>query len=689
MEDRIRHIKDRNLVVCETFDDFAEVVRNTDFTVEDVVGYVTSLTNNYYWLNIESVWGVIGFTWTPSSLEPLTDEEALQYPNPLYRLEQVTAEGINIPIDDQWLIDHKLSKGTGVFNRTTIHFSHIPAVPDGYRITAITGTTLANINSDITTLYIDKSDWVNLKSINDLVSTSRTIYADLDGSIITNINSLLNTENSKLYLKADLSQLIGVYILSNKGLYTLDMVFAANDYYKDLNIPITDNNTNYIQLSSASYGYLGAAPILQWEGEGPFKLEYWFNIIDYVNIYALGTIQVYSLSKQYYFKNINYNSAGSASFHLTCRRTDMEDTEITIDCTNGVSDVILDYDLTWRSDKQVTWQVSGINMTLKPIVYLGNVTSIGTYNPYLKIENDEWPEFNQSLVNKLNPTLGQQIFKNARLVNITKKCPYTVDARNLDYIDMFHYANVTMPTSFENIKYNNYYDFLPTIIVDTSKVYERVRFESSANKYIVFPLSNVKTKRLNITNVPLFDNSTNINITATEVIAGDALRVYDVTKPVITLKKLSDDVTISSNAELNAFVVGGDINIIDIDATDEELLEGGYIATMVNIINTSTVVHPLVLSKCGNINTSGNYRGQAHYTNFRLIYRSGMDVGYTGYTATELINFVKSLVRTDNEVEYKWLFDDNTYQKLQDNYYQGLTLEQYMISMGYTPGRKL
>ena len=60
---RKRHIDTRNLVVCDTFDEFAEKVGQCDQNVEDIVAYVTSVSRIFYWLNVESVWGVLGFTW--------------------------------------------------------------------------------------------------------------------------------------------------------------------------------------------------------------------------------------------------------------------------------------------------------------------------------------------------------------------------------------------------------------------------------------------------------------------------------------------------------------------------------------------------------------------------------------------------------------------------------------------------
>lgn len=696
MADRIRHINTRNLVVCEIFDDFAAAVNKTNFTVEDVVGYVTSLTNVYYWLNIESIWGAIGFTWTPSSLEPLTDEEALEYPNPLYRLTQVTAGGENIPMDEQWLIDHKLSKGTGVFNRTTIPFSHIPKVPDGHRITAITGTTLASINPDFKTIYIDKSNWVNLATIDEICNRGITIYADLDKSNITSANSIITgNDGNKLYLKADLSKISdGTYLCKAGG------IFAANDYYKDLNIPIGEDSSYSIVLSVGSNGryqspYLNT--VFSWEGTGPFRLEHFFEVKDYNNVYIHsgsrgdvdpgGYINVWSVNGKYNitnFRNYSYEKGLFPRFSDSKAKAD-ENTviDLTIDCTNGISDVRCDYDLADRESKPIN--ANYFTYKMLPIKYEGNVTSIGIYNPYLIIENDEWPEFNQSLVNKLNSDLGQQLFKFARIINAKNKCPYTINASNLEHINIFNYGSITYDSSFEK-DYGVTADILPNITVNENKVYTSARFNFGVSQSSAWTFPIKKLKVISIYDKAdwqsvFFDEGT--MLTATNFngsVYHTYWSVYNSEVPVITLKKLDADTTISSATHFNYKVTGNYANLYVVDATNSELISDEPVDTSIEF-DATEVRHPLVLCNVDLTIESSVIRRQ-HYTNFKLIYRSTVVLTSEDYTNAELQMFANSFVYTDNDERYDVNLPTYIYERMDANH---LNLLHIIVEQGYNP----
>lgn len=711
MADRVRHIKGRNLVVCKTFDDFAEAVANVDFTVEDVVGYVVSLSNCYYWLNIESIWGAIGFTWTGTPI-PLTDEEAILYPNPLYRLEQVTAEGVNIPMDEQWLIEHKLSKGTGVFNRTTIPFTHIPHVPDGHRITAITGNTLANINIANGVLYIDKSNWINLKNIDNICIRNITLYADLDGSDIISANTILGNINAKLYLKADLSNIPANSLITNCGgslefggskIYRL---FAANDYYKDLHIQIGTNVDNSVRLHpTAQYDnqYIKGHPVFQWEGIiEPFKFEKFFDIIDYNNVFCptnTGVIYINCLNQKYHLKNFNNsdddNNQGIYPIlrnHYYSSEINNTAADITIDCTNGISNVRMDYDLGYRG-----FETHKVKML--PIKYIGNVTSIGAYNPCLKVENDEWPEFRQDLINKLNNNLGNYILHNIDIVNATHKCPYTIDCRNLSSVRVLTHMNLSI------LNYQNYdsdtgndraIDIYPSLIVDSTKIYSNFDLRTTNRNFLKIPEVNIQCVHVNAANSSLYFGR-NTHITCTQI---DAVNysVYDASTPYIKLKKLREDVNLNchmaDNYELPIIkyytLSSGYINLYEIDATDEELM-AGIVNTGIGIDKGTNqyfeVRHPLILSNARCFAYEASQKN--HYTNFRLVYRSyfinGFGLSCPKYTNAELIAFAESFVDTGNDEEYKIILSTELYNRMSNLTTHGMTLLQYITSLGYTP----
>ena len=708
MTDRIRHINTRNLVVCETFDDFAETVEKADFTVEDVVGYVTSLANVYYWLNIESIWGAIGFVWS-SPTERLSREEALKYPNPLYRLEQVTAEGENIEMDEEWLYENRTFKGTGIFNATTVPFSHIPKVPDGHRITAINGSMLNNINLQDGVLYIDKSNWANLANIDNLVSRNMTLYADLDDSNIVStthiINNNRNNGSCKLYLKADLSNITADTELVYCYSYSKLSIIAANEYYKDLNIPIGTNIDESVSLQNVqSFGSNGLNPVFQWEGEGPCRLEYFFNIKDYNIVFNglnKGNAFLNSLNGEIYINNYrNLSDTQGLFFCLPYFNSTLipEVYDVTIDCTNGVSDVRIDYDLSRRGEDVSTF-------IMNPIKYIGNVTSIGSYNPCIKVENDEWPEYNQSLVNKLN--IGCNILKSARLVNLTRKCPYTVDCSNLNAIRLLTYSRVTCSNDFVNKLYGKYYDYFPNVIVDENKVYDYITVIPVTTPIFKYPIKKVKAVTIILTRFDavqnyradtFFDEDT--QLTATRFPGNSArelIRLYDCSKPVFILKKLSDTENLSFWEYIAYKEIGDYVNYIAIDATKEEL-KAGFVRTLTKIEGLE-VRHPFIMT-----NTNTDYANATplaqHYTNFRegLVYRSTIAAdaafSYPNYTDQELIEFAECFEDTgDHSVEYAITLRDYIYDRMGgDNssnplMKDGMTLIEYLISLGYKPSR--
>lgn len=723
MADRIRHINTRNLVVCETFDDFAAAVNKTDFTVEDVVGYVTSLTNVYYWLNIESIWGAIGFTWTPSSLERLSREESILYPNPLYRLTQVTAEGENIPMDEEWLYEHRLSKGTGVFNRTTIPFSHIPKVPDGHRVKAITGATLANINPDIKTLYIDKSNWANLKNINDLSNRGITIYADLDGAKITSASNVVSY-NGKLYLKADLSDLDNGTYLIRGGSKT---IFATNDYYKELNIPIGEDTTKSIRLSVASNGRavdFNNAGILKWEGSGPFELEHYFDIKNYNNVCLhnasdpggngrSGRIRIWSDNGTYHINNYkNDDNATRGLYPQFCdlrSAVDLNTTiDLTIDCTNGVSNVFVDYYLAHQDTGPTNSSYGDYKML--PIKYEGNVTSIGIYNPYIRVSENQWPEFNQNLVNKLNPVYGEYMFK--RAVMTDSKCPYTIDMSNKTYFRVFYnatfnFTNTSFRTPIPNVPGQYYCDYYPKY-TGMDHHFDVIDFRDSCNNTVNFgaklPSGTFETDILRVYPGHYFPSDFKANITRLEQNGGSGgtypRTVYaDVSTPIFKLvPKQGMNVLFDMNrGNMNILgtwvdvgTVGNTLNIIELDDSIsdsewDEYLKAGTIMTFRNFDKPS-VSHPAIASNAGHTEAAGGnaFAGDqwAHYTNFRLIYRSDIVLAYANYTNAELIAFAQSFRNTDNDIKYNIKLYYYIYERLANM--QGHNYIADIVALGYS-----
>lgn len=60
---KIKDIIPKCLVLGTTFDDFSIATQNIDNSIEDLCSYIINDTNNYYFLNLESIWSKIGFQW--------------------------------------------------------------------------------------------------------------------------------------------------------------------------------------------------------------------------------------------------------------------------------------------------------------------------------------------------------------------------------------------------------------------------------------------------------------------------------------------------------------------------------------------------------------------------------------------------------------------------------------------------
>lgn len=56
-------MKQHNITLSQTFNDFALQTEDIEYGVEDLVSYCIENTSVFYWLNIESVWGPVGFQW--------------------------------------------------------------------------------------------------------------------------------------------------------------------------------------------------------------------------------------------------------------------------------------------------------------------------------------------------------------------------------------------------------------------------------------------------------------------------------------------------------------------------------------------------------------------------------------------------------------------------------------------------
>ena len=482
----MKKIDTRNLVVAETFDEFFSKVEDIDITVEDVVGYITSLAYVIYNNSLENSWGILGFVW--DHLEDITDEEVLSHPNPLYRTTQTTAEGENIEMDQQWLIDNKVKKGYGHFVLTTIPFNIIPNIPDGYRITELRNTFTSIKSNDITVL---KSDWTNLIKINGLVRDGQSINIDLTGANIGNSYQTIVSNvkkgigylwGSKVYIKGDLSNCTsGVFEGHNDDStqsWTSRHTLILDDENKSLQIPkslltstqlyytnpdkifdyrewFSDSETiakNKLVLLSASNKYL-----INWKERENYTA-------------AGGWIRISPLCGT----NINpYNFTGYVTKTTNPVAQNIIPADITID-VRGSSGNVNEDGLYYYSDyyfRDNNDFVRYYDTTVyNPIKYIGEVTNIRCWNPFCLVKDDDsWPEYDQSMIDKLTPYnttttaisgtnsygINQGYFMNHAYIYLSKPSPYTIDCKNLTCINVLGSAHFYVKSWDNFTSYSN------------------------------------------------------------------------------------------------------------------------------------------------------------------------------------------------------------------------------------------
>lgn len=413
-----KKVDNRNLVVVDTFDEFSNKVDKLDFEVEDIVALVTSLANTFYWLNVESVWGPIGFTWSK--------------------------------VDDY-----------GVFNKTTIPFTIIPKLPDGHRIKQF-NNTFNNISSNY--IEVKKSDWSNLTTIGNLCPNGKEMKIDLSGANIINTirGSKLVNGTGKLYIKADFSKVTSfldysILPLNNGYNYDNSSALILDDNNKYLNIPL-------------NVGYIHCAGFIYWKGSSAYNTRYVFtNLTDKLNSTYLGIVK--SFTNEYEIINMDSLSGKVEIIDRSSWKNNDDNFPVIDKIEDTKSTIIIDTSInrTIRMSRILSFPINYRRPTylLNPIQFKGEVDAVDWVNPYCVI-NGEWPQYPKELVEQKMRDLYDT---NGNLVSDTKfmysptivngsTCPYTIDCTNIENLSIFENAifyNEQIPSNEEILeKYNGY-----------------------------------------------------------------------------------------------------------------------------------------------------------------------------------------------------------------------------------------
>lgn len=417
-------IEPKNLIVVNTFDEFAEKTAEMDYEKEDLVGLVVNLSNVFYWVNIESLWGPLGFTWRAQNAD---------------------------------------KQGYGVFNTTTIPFSVIPSVPDGNRITKLSNF-LDNVSAS--EIEVKKSNWENLKVVHRLAPANKTVYIDLTGAPITTIGESGTPEggypclvggNGKLYVKGDFSNASIAWDGGISQYWAADGTLIGDDNNIGVNIPIKGWRWNCNFL---------------WKGETPQKLENMFNMSQTFG--AKGIVKMFSENGKYDVTWIDGFTDSNKPLVISSARTinngydDWNEaqilaetpTELMVKGTNIPLRYLLytypaNQNRSYRRNVNHTWWdwSNGIQpyvYNFKPIVYDKNIETVDAYMPFLLWEGEGYQNLDTVPLSKLtnydsvitgfgtngNLTLPRvDIFPAIYAHNATAK-PAPIDCSNLTSINL-------------------------------------------------------------------------------------------------------------------------------------------------------------------------------------------------------------------------------------------------------------
>lgn len=260
---KIDEINSRHMPITQDVPEFADKVSVIDYNIEDFLSLVISLTTILYFINLESVWGALGFTW----------DEVENY---------------------------------GHFNAVTFTVEHIPLIPDPERIKKFPRNFISQMNDQH--VYIDYNDFSNLTEIDYILSNNtKDLTIDTDGiNCDLNLLDYAHDLENDAYLGRRVT-LIGskkpaqiIYRIENQVLHN---AFSSNQHYLIIN-----DNTKF----KFSPYYINA--IYKYEGSSErFIIKDQFENID-TGLYNIASMMFESKTNKFtlcptrlYQFNITYN----------------------------------------------------------------------------------------------------------------------------------------------------------------------------------------------------------------------------------------------------------------------------------------------------------------------------------------------------------------------------------------------
>lgn len=635
----------KNLIIAETWDDFAAATEKLDYSQEDLVALCIQYNDIYYWLNIESIWGKIGFIWESQN----TDKQ-----------------------------------GYGYFANSDLQFSQIPKVPDGHRILKM-NSILKNKSGDVTLL---QSDWSNMQEIN-LLSLSNSVtkftsdFSNIPENCVFNMVDQSSTSGTftpiEVYLK--FARLNG----TNRSLIAVPNLTAHKN---NITLVVDDENQYldfYLADNSALYNY-----VFDYRGSDKFNLKYFLQPINDSTNISLGILKIkdinstYVIDSQYTNNNLRlipadsseianiHNVLGSGTHPIYTGWSSINSTyEIAND--NFIINQYMPFlvrDLTAGE----TIPEQDVNVT-KNFVYNSSINS-SLYNNCNFTINSQLPEIDCTGIEDL-------VLYKEGVINVSEGfdvrgifIPYSNMMGTVTY--RYQYPNLLLPT-LTNI------DSLKTLtILGTIKGYDP---EAGTNN-IYYPLSqSLVLDTLNVDNI-LFTGDFNITVKN----YNKNFRVNrgcSLTTPLITVdfsETINFEPTAIYDSENDGRVVWGkyesrSVNFINcINVPDNLLVEHLKNSTIDTTVFGGIgaayyiIEHPIYLY---NTSYSAAY---SRPTNFQMVYRSNVNLSAITLTQ-ELLDELVNAVQDDNPPE-----SGAGTITLNSETYALLTGEQntYLLSKGYS-----
>lgn len=413
---KIKDIKQKNLVLGQVFDDFSRATQYVDYSIEDLCSYVINNSNVYYWLNIESVWGPMGFTWTVLN----------EY---------------------------------GQFSASNNKYTILPKVPDGYRIKKLNkliSSLILTRNKD-NPLTVLKSDWSSLESLNYISTsvngedTKRWINADFTDSLSEQNDTTIINNHSGFELNLKYNGYINIGRNGDNGNTTSDSVIIIDDDNVDKLLIGNKNKDLIIDLEHCILWKVKA----DFDNRRIYKCKIWTDRVADSTYHILFDNQ-YNNNYIIDFNLINLENHNKSFIFLDCQSKENEHINIKVigDKNNVAGNIFAKY------------KVNTVNTNYFNIEYDVNVEEIFQYKCCTIIDN--WDDFDINIINKLKSKKYNHtgsygtgspnyLFYNT-IINTNDKNNEIIDLSNESIIIDFAYSNNVTKTLYNTYtgKYSTY-----------------------------------------------------------------------------------------------------------------------------------------------------------------------------------------------------------------------------------------